>query len=238
MLSPFLRLVACAVVLAVAATVRGHDLIDAEATEKYLARADAALATIRGKAAADARARAHHDLGRMLDEIRELLNRDIATHGKVQGLPSNLLVSQLQARGFAFAPGANGRFTAPVAQYQEALRLQPDGQGGDTAYRLLCGRFYDSFDGDPLAAKLPLPVLQEQIRLAERLLQRSPPHPESEEIEFLLVAHEVLAARAVTDAKVARGHAERARRGAAEFARKHPDSMRRPAVEVLADALR
>ena len=111
-----------------------HDLITAEAAERYLAQAAENRKIIRSKAPAAQRAQASYAQGAMLDEIRDLLNRDIASHGKVQGLPSEYLVAALAAGGtpLATTPGTV-RFPANLDYYRESLRLAPDGSSAADA---------------------------------------------------------------------------------------------------------
>ncbi len=211
-----------------------HDLITTELAERYLARANADLEKTRSREVPARRAEAFYDLGRLVDEIRELLNRDIAMHGKVQGLPSNYLVAQLQARAVDLKPAPDtGRFGPGVSYYRSALDLDPDVARGDAAYRLLVGEFYDGFDADPLATRWPWGRLQEQVRLAERLRARQPAHPELEEIEFILAVVCLQSARVAPDRDKARTWGERGAREAAAFRRRFPDSMRTSALEVL-----
>lgn len=220
--------------LCLCGTASAHDLITADAVEKYLARADADLATVRGKGSVRVRADAHYDLGRMLDEIRELLNRDVAMHGRVQGLATHLLMKELKARNLELVPiPASGRFPVPAYHYSEALELDADTRGGDAAFRLLTGRFYDSFDADPSRSRLSLLQLEEQIRLADRLAARKPPHPEQEEIEFVVAVQQVQMAALVQDRVRVAEHMRRARAAAAAFARRYPESLRTAALDVL-----
>ncbi len=213
-----------------------HDLITAEAAERYLAQASANRKVIRSKAPAAQRAEAHIALGSLLDEIRDLLNRDIATHGKVQGLPSEYLVAELTAGGtpLATVPGAV-RFPANLDYYREALRLAPEGPiAADASFRLVQGYFYDSFSDDPLAPHAQTwAQLQQQIRVGERFLQRYPAHPGREEAEFIVAVHYLQAARAAPSAGERARYAQRARNALSAFQRRHPDSMRVSAVEVL-----
>jgi hypothetical protein len=217
-----------------------HDLITAEAAEAYLAQAERNLALLKSKAPAPQRAEASHALGRMLDEIRELLNRDLAAHGRLQGLPTEYLVSALQARGVSLQidPGL-GRYPANLRYYRDALTLAPDGaHAADAGLRLLQGYFYDSFTDDPLQPReQSWRELQEQIRIGERFLQRSPRHAEREEAEFILAVHYVQAARSGPDSSTRRAYAERARRAAADFRTRYPDSMRVAAIDVLVESL-
>ncbi len=132
-----------------------HDLITAESAQTYLAAVAALQSTIASKDPAEKRARAHLDLGKTLDEIRELLNRDLAAHGRVQGLPSNFLMSELKTRNaeLAFSAGTN-RFLANVQHYRDALRLEPSGPvAADAAFRLLQGYFLRQLQHRPAAAR-------------------------------------------------------------------------------------
>jgi hypothetical protein len=234
------RWLAAAVLSAAAVTcssvTSAHDLITAEAAERYLAQASENRKIIRSKAHAAQRAQAHYALGSMLDEIRDLLNRDIATHGKVQGLPSEYLVAELTAGGtpLATVPGTV-RFPANLDYYRESLRLAPDGpSAADASLRLLQGHFYDSFSDDPLAPHAQTwAQLQQQIRVGERFLQRYPAHPGREEAEFIVAVHYLQAARAAPDAGERARYAQRARDALSAFQQRYPDSMRVSAVDVL-----
>lgn len=213
-----------------------HDLITAEAAERYLAQASENHKIIRSKASATQRAQANCALGSMLDEIRDLLNRDIATHGKVQGLPSEYLVAALTAGGTPLATMPRSvRFPANLDYYRESLRLAPDGpSAADASLRLLQGYFYDSFSDDPLAPRAQTwGQLQQQIRVGERFLQRYPKHPGREEAEFIVAVHYLQAARAAPDAGERARNAQRARDALSAFQQRYPESMRVSAVEVL-----
>ncbi len=217
-----------------------HDLITAESAQTYLAAVAESQKTIASKEPATQRARAHLDLGRTLDEIRELLNRDLAAHGRVQGLPSNFLMNELKARGaeLAFAPESN-RFLANVQHYREALKLEPSGPvAADAAFRLLQGSFYDSFTSDPLQpAAQTRAQLAEQIRLGEGLLKIHQHHGEREETSFILAIHYVQAARAGRDAQEQAAFSRKARALAGEFLRNYPESMRAATLSRLLESL-
>ena len=217
-----------------------HDLITAESAQTYLAAVAESQKTIASKGPAAKRARAHLDLGKTLDEIRELLNRDLAAHGRVQGLPSNFLMSELKARGaeLAFTEETN-RFLANVQHYRDALRLEPSGPvAADAAFRLLQGTFYDSFNIDPLQPGAQTRAqLAEQIRLGEELLKMHPNHGEREETAFILAIHYVQAARAAKGAQEQAAFAKKARTLAGEFLKTYPDSIRAAALPHLLESL-
>ncbi|MEI7968135.1 MAG: hypothetical protein WCJ69_04035 [Betaproteobacteria bacterium] len=212
----------------------GHDLITGDATERYLARASDYMQVIRSREAPERRGMASYELGRMLDEIRELLNRDIATHGKVQGLPSNILVAEFQTRGVALKRnGDSGRFSSPSLYFREAMRLVSGPEGSDAAFRWLRGEFYDAFDVDPLKPRGSWFQLEERMAIADQLARRIPPHVEAEEIEFIRIIQQAQAARMVGDPAQAKEFAAGARRGVGIFSRRYPDSLRNAALEAL-----
>ncbi|HKQ26769.1 MAG TPA: hypothetical protein VJT81_20175 [Burkholderiales bacterium] len=217
-----------------------HDLITAESAQTYLAAVAEFQKTIASKESADNRARAHLDLGKTLDEIRELLNRDMAAHGRVQGLPSNFLMGELKARNAELAFSAErNRFLANVRHYREALRLEPSGPvAADAAFRLLQGTFYDSFDTDPLQPGTQTRTqLAEQIRLGETLLKAHLHHGEREETEFILAIHYVQAARAGRDAQERAAYSKKARALAGDFLDTYPESLRAATLPHLLESL-
>ena len=217
-----------------------HDLITAESAQTYLVAVAELQKTIASKESAENRARAHLDLGKTLDEIRELLNRDLAAHGRVQGLPSNFLMGELKARNAELAFSAEkNRFLANVRHYGEALRLEPSGPvAADATFRLLQGTFYDSFDVDPLQPGTQTRAqLAEQIRLGEALLKAHPRHGEREETQFILAIHYVQAARAGGDAQERAAYAKKARALAGDFLNTYPESMRAATLPHLLEGL-
>jgi hypothetical protein len=160
-----------------ASGARGHDLITPEAADRYLATAEQNSGIIRSRLPASRRADAHLAVGRMLDEVRDLLNRDIATHGTVQGLPSILLIDRLKAAGTPLAwSDSLGRYAAPAAYYGAALELDPSGiRAGEAIYGYLYGTFYDRFRDDPLDPFAQEPaVVRTQLALGERFLREFP----------------------------------------------------------------
>jgi hypothetical protein len=226
--------------LAAVAPVSAHDLITAESAQTYLAAVAKSQKTIASREPAAMRARAHLDLGNTLDEIRELLNRDLDAHGRVQGLPSNVLMSELKARGaeLAYSPETN-RFLANLQYYREALNLAPSGPAAaDASFGLLRGYFYDSFTIDPLRPTSQTGVqLAGQIRLAEEFLGKYPRHVGGEEISFILAIHYVQAARAAERETDKAAFAQKARAMTSEFAKTYPESLRAAALPHLLEGL-
>ena len=217
-----------------------HDLINAEAVQAYLARQSSLQAIVTSSETAPVRAAAWLDLGRMLDEIRDLLNRDLESHGRVQGLASNFLMGELTARGtpLAWSP-EHGHFEANLKYYREALKLSNDPAiAAEATFRLLQGGFYDSFTIDPLEPRSQTAMqLAEQIRLGEAFRQKYPQHSGREEAGFILVIHYIQAARGATQPKQRVAFTQKARALGGEFLKTYPDSLRAAAIPPLLERL-
>ncbi len=134
-----LQLLLLTLLLYCAGVARAHDLITMESAERYLAEAQLRLDIVSSPQPALQRADAATRLGRMLDEIRDLLNRDLEAHGRVQGLSTEYLLRELKKKGLPLEVSpVLGRFSANVSWYREALRLSPEGpHAGDASFSWL-----------------------------------------------------------------------------------------------------
>ena len=230
------HLVAC-LMASLSLTAGAHDLLTAESVQAYLARVADLQKTLASANTSEARAQASLQLGQTLDEIRELFNRDIEAHGKVQGLPSSVLMSELSAYGapLAYSARAN-RFTANLTYYRDALRWAPSGPiVAEASFALLKGYFYDSFGDDPLQpVSQSRAQLSEQIRLGEALMRDFPRHAQREETSFILAIHYMQAARA--EAGTRARFLEEARALVGEFAKAYPDSLRAATLATLLES--
>lgn len=215
-----------------------HELITPDAADRYISQANKFAATIKAKDAPATRADAMVSLARMLDDIKELLNRDLASHGRIQGLPSQLLVDRLRQVGHPLVwSEALGRFGAPVDLYKTAFDLDQKGKRAHEALAgMLFGNFYDSFRDDPLKPILADGAqLQPLIEAGERLVKEYPRDPSTEEARFVTAILQIRAARAgVGDRRV---RSARAREMMTQFQRDYPDSLRSAAIPVFLDAL-
>jgi len=168
-----------------------------------------------------------------------LLNRDLAAHGVVQGLPSTFLVAELQRQGAPLAwSQQRRRFGANTQYFERSLALAPRGaRATDAGLRLLLGRFYDSFESDPLAADESWPRLAGQIALAEDLVARELQGDAREEVEFIGAILHARATLLAPDAGSRRSHGTKARQAIAAFEARYPDSLRNALMPVLRAAL-
>jgi hypothetical protein len=227
------------VLLWLACSANAHDLITADAAERYLENASRWQDQSASTAGASIRAEAQLKIGAMLDEVRELLNRDLAMHGQVQGLPSNYLVSELKRLGVPLAYSEKRRyFLANSTHYRTALELGlTEPLASDAKLRLLRGDFYDSFDFDPLQSTQSWEQLREQLALAEDLVANTATEPDREEVRFIAAFVYARAAKSAPDAETAGDFRNKALASAVEFESQYPDSMRSAAMPVVRDAL-
>ncbi len=232
------KYVACAL-LWFTCNAYAHDLITAEAVQGYLESAARWHEQSMSAPNTSARAEAHVKIGSMLDEIRELLNRDLAVHGTVQGLASNYLVAELKQLGTPLAYSDSRRiFLANTLHYRTALGLGLAGPLAQQAkLRLLRGDFYDSFDFDPLQSLQTWAQLREQLALAEDLVAVTNTEPDREEVRFMAALVYTRAARSATDPDLAADYRNKAMMLAEAFERDYPDSMRSAAMPVVRNAL-
>ena len=182
----------CLALLLSVTSVQAHDAISADARKAYLSRLDDLARTAQGKAPAAVRATAWLETGKTLDEIRALLNEDIISHGKTQGLETSVLVNMLNASVHKLQLSPQTRlYLSDPRPYREALALDPRGKQASLARFLLFKyHFYDSFVDHPLK---PLnqskETLLEMIGFGENLLPLHDPAIDGEEVHFILGIH-------------------------------------------------
>ena len=214
---------------------RAHDAIGTEARLSYLAKLGELHQTVQSTAAPSVRAAAHFQIGVTLDEIRELLNQDIVSHGKPQGLETALLIKQLHASPHKLLYSNQTRlYQANLSPYREAIALDARGAFVNAArFMILKGHFYDSFTDDPLQ---PLSQTRDEllamIELGEALYRTPTPGLDVEEIGFVLAMHYLQArhSRALPRDKTSQRLAELLR----EFRLRHPQSLKLATLETLA----
>ncbi len=185
--------------VSVASQVQAHDAIGAEARKAYLQKLESLSRTAQSEAPPAARAAALVDAGRTLDEIRTLLNEDIISHGRTQGLETSILVDQLNATPWRLQVSPQTRlFLANQRPYRDALALDARGKHVPLArFMLMKNQFYDSFTDDPLKPiGQDARTLQDMIDHGERLLNVRDPAVDSEEVHFILAIHYLQAQRA------------------------------------------
>lgn len=223
----------CALLLAVRADA--HDAIGAEAREAFLQKLGALQQSAQAGSAAS-RAAALLDTGRTLDQIRALLNEDIISHGRTQGLETSILIDQLNAGPHRLQVSPHTRlYLANQQPYRESLKLAPRGpQAALARFMLLKNHFYDSFVDDPLQ-----PIAQDKATLLEMighgrvLIGLQDPAIDAEEVHFILAIHYLQARRssALPAAECSRHYAGLL----STFRQRWPTSLKLATLEALAD---
>jgi hypothetical protein len=172
--------------------VEAHDAISADARKVYLSRLDDLTRTAQGNGPVAARANAWLEVGKILDEIRALLNEDIISHGKTQGLETSVLVNMLNASANKLQLSPQTRlYLSDPRPYRESLALDSRGKQAALArFLLFKHHFYDSFVDNPLKPiNQSKESLLEMIGFGESLLTLRDPAIDSEEVHFILGLH-------------------------------------------------
>jgi len=191
LLKKILQLFSCAALL-VSSSVFAHDSITAEGRKNYVAKLQEWHATVSSSTSATVKAKAQYQIAVMLDEIRDLFNQDVISHGKIKGLETSTLLNELgRGEDKLDLSTKTGLYIAHLQPYREALRLDPKAAFVDHArYMLLKSQFYDSFSDDPLK-----PIAQskeeltEMIAIGEALLKSKDALVTMEEVRFILAIH-------------------------------------------------
>jgi hypothetical protein len=170
----------------------GHESITMEARKNYVAKLQEAFQVQAANPAASVKAKALYQIGVTLEEIRDLFNQDIISHGAVNGLESTVLLNELSKAGFKMEKSPQiGLYVSQLHYYRQALKLDGKAAYADHArYLLLKNHFYDSFSDNPLNPfSQTREELMELIEIGEKLLKAKDPAVNPEEVKFILAIH-------------------------------------------------
>jgi hypothetical protein len=169
-----------------------HESITTEARKNYLSKLQEALQVQAANPAAPIKAKALFQIGVTLEEIRDLFNQDIISHGAVKGLESTVLLNELSKAGFKMEMSPQiGLYMSQLQYYRQALKLDGKAAYADHArYLLLKNHFYDSFSDNPLKPfSQSREELMELMAIGEQLLKVKDPAINPEEVKFILAIH-------------------------------------------------
>lgn len=190
---PALRFAAgCCLAALLWAPAWAHDSVNSETRKAYLARLQEMHATLQASSPASVRAKSLYQIAVILDEVRELFNQDLISHGVVKGLETSLLLNELSRSGDKLdASPKTGLYLSHLQNYRDAIRLDPRAPYVDHArFMLLKSHFYDSFSDNPLTPfSQSKEELAEMIGLGEGLLKSKNPLVSGEEVRFVLGIH-------------------------------------------------
>ena len=184
----------CALVLGLLCCFQSlaHESITTDARKNYLSKLQDAYQLQTANPSAPVKAKALYQIGATLEEIRDLFNQDIISHGAVKGLESTLLLSELARAGFKMEISPKiGLYLSQLHYYRDALKLDGKASYADHArYLLLKNHFYDSFTDNPLAPiSQSREELSELLDIGERLLKVKENNVNAEEVKFILAIH-------------------------------------------------
>ena len=188
------RLRTCAWLLGCICTLSSwaHDSITTETRQRFMLTLQQTQKMLVSSTSAVEKGKAHFMMATTLDEIRDLFNEDIQSHGAVNGLESNVLLAELARGGFMLYKSKQiGLYLSPLEHYRSALSLHPKaGYATLAAYRLFKNQFYDSFTDNPLK---PLSQTREELtkllQIGETLLKSKDPIVNQEEVQFIQAIH-------------------------------------------------
>jgi len=169
-----------------------HESITTEARKNYLLKLQESYQVKAANPSASVKAKALYQIGATLEEIRDLFNQDIISHGAVKGLESTLLLNELARAGFKMEMSSKiGLYLSQLHYYRDAIKLDGKAAFADHArYLLLKNHFYDSFTDNPLAPfSQTRDELIELIEIGERLLKIKDTNINPEEVKFILAIH-------------------------------------------------
>ena len=169
-----------------------HDSITTETRQRFILTLQQTQQILVSSTSAVEKGKAHFMMATTLDEIRDLFNEDIQSHGAVNGLESNVLLPELARGGFMLYKSKQiGLYLSPLEHYRSALSLHPKaGYATLAAYRLFKNQFYDSFTDNPLK---PLSQTREELtkllQIGETLLKSKDSIVNQEEVQFIQAIH-------------------------------------------------
>ena len=169
-----------------------HESITTDTRKNYLAKLQESYQVQASNPPAPVKAKAIYQIGATLEEIRDLFNQDIISHGAVKGLESTLLLNELARAGFKMEMSTKiGLYVSQLHYYRDAIKLDGKASYADHArYLLLKNHFYDSFTDNPLAPfSQTKEELLELIDTGERLLKVKENNVNAEEVKFILAIH-------------------------------------------------
>jgi hypothetical protein len=233
------RLRCCALILGLLCCVHtlAHESITTDARKNYLSKLQETyhLQTVSQTAAI--KAKALYQIGATLEEIRDLFNQDIISHGAVKGLESTLLLNELARAGFKMEMSPKiGLYLSQLHYFRDALRLDSKAAYADHArFLLLKSHFYDSFTDNPLAPiSQSREELSELLEIGERLLKVKENNINAEEVKFILAIHYL---QAMQQQLIGKEEGQRKyKKLLAELRKDYPQSLKPLTLEALTPA--
>jgi hypothetical protein len=215
-----------------------HESITTEARKNYLLKLQEGSQVLSANPSVPIKAKTLYQIGASLEEIRDLFNQDIISHGAVKGLESNLLLTELARAGFKLEMSPKiGLYMSQLHYYRDAIKLDGKAVFADHArYLLLKNHFYDSFTDNPLAPiSQSKQELSELLDVGERLLKVKDKNINQEEVKFILAIHYL---QAIQQQLIGKDEGmKKFKVQLAELSRDYPQSLKPMTLEALSAGL-
>lgn len=211
-----------------------HDSINAETRKNYVAKLEDLQSHASAATPAAVRAQNLFEIGLVLDEIRELFNQDITSHGTVRGFETSMLLNELVRIGYKLETfQKTGLYLSQLQYYRDAIRLDSRAPYINHArYMLLKNHFYDSFFDNPLSPiSQTKETLAEMIALGEGLMKSRHPQVNAEEVRFILGIHYL---QSIKQQQIDREEGlKKVRKLVQELHKEYPQSLKLLTLEAL-----
>lgn len=218
---------------------RGHELMEAQVVQKFLAEISRAQRESREARGEDVRLDALYQLGQSVRELVELLNHDTSAHGTGDAF-AKLIARRLQEYGLRviFAEDIR-RYHYDLAAFHQYLRQAPDGpRAAEIRYRLIADTFYHTLSTDsPTMLRGSPEVLLSAVAEAERFLRDFPNDPRTKEVRLFRATDLYRLFRSTHDPVAARRYAKLAHVALRQVLALHGGTPEARAAEGLLERL-
>ncbi|HKA54588.1 MAG TPA: hypothetical protein VKJ47_13090 [Candidatus Binatia bacterium] len=224
------------VVLATPFRASSHDIVDPELVRRLMT--EIALAAWDSQQESDPEGEVLYRLGEKVEQLVELMNQEISSHGGSDQL-TQLLVKRLESYEINVRLSErDNRFDYDLAAFREYLIRAPKGRRASAAeFRLIARAFYQTLDQDPSRlANTDVPSVLKAIAEEERFLKNYPGDERAKQVRFFLAVDYYRVCKNVQGEDRLIQYERLARRALADVKARYPGSMEGRAAEVLLES--
>ena len=234
---PLLTLVV-ALLLAIPVPSEAHVLLDGDIVRPILIDLTKHVSETQKGVSEEARVEALYLLGEKVQLLVDLMNVDVASHGK--SLYADLLVRRLNEYGIRVSrTESNARYVYDQAAFQEYVRREPRGRRvAEAKFRVIAHEFYGSVGSDPAElVNSDVDQLRRAVGREEAFLTEHPRSEKLKEVRFFLAMDYYRLFRHSPDRATAMKYERLASRALREIAQEYPGTAEARAAEVTLEAL-
>jgi hypothetical protein len=238
MVSRAIGCVVVGVVLATPLSSSSHELLNPELVRRLMG--EIALASWESHEESDPDGEALYRLGEKVEQLVEVMNQDISSHGSSDGL-TQLLVQRLETYQIKVSwSERDRRFDYDLAAFREYLNRVPKGKRAAAAqFRLIARTFYWTLDPDPSRlANTDVPGVLKAIAEEERFLKDYQGDIKTREVRFFLAVDYYRLYKNVQGPDRSVRYERLARHALEEVKTGYPGSMEGRAAEALLESFK